>query len=248
MGRWSRQLAPLFVEFVGVRDGEQVLDVGCGTGSLSATLARVTGAAKIVGIDSAKGFVEYARTHVADPRVTFEPGDAQELPYSDGSFDRCMALLVVSFIPDAPKAAKEMRRVTKRGGTVATAMWDGSRANELNGCMWNAAIAIDPTVKRPAERREAYNSAEALSDLWKGAGMTDIEVTDLTMPCQFSSFDELWQRYLTGEGPGSAYVVGLPDDHREKLRQKLRENILGNGPDRSFTLKAIAWAVRGTVP
>ena len=44
MGRWSRQLAPLFVEFVGVRDGEKVLDVGCGTGSLSATLARVTGA------------------------------------------------------------------------------------------------------------------------------------------------------------------------------------------------------------
>jgi precorrin-6B methylase 2 len=41
MGRWSRQLAPLFVEFVSVRDGENLLDVGCGTGSLSATLARV---------------------------------------------------------------------------------------------------------------------------------------------------------------------------------------------------------------
>ena len=54
MGRWSRQLAPLFVEFVGVRDGEKVLDVGCGTGSLSATLARVTGASKIVGIDPSK--------------------------------------------------------------------------------------------------------------------------------------------------------------------------------------------------
>src|SRR5438477_2238 len=72
MGRWSRQLAPLFVEFVGVRDGENVLDVGCGTGALSATLARVTGASKIVGIDPSNGFIEYARTQVADPRVTFE--------------------------------------------------------------------------------------------------------------------------------------------------------------------------------
>ena len=67
MGRWSRQLAPLFVEFVGVRDGERVLDVGCGTGSLSATLARVTGAAKIVGIDPSKGFIEYARTKLPIP-------------------------------------------------------------------------------------------------------------------------------------------------------------------------------------
>ncbi|HEX9265070.1 MAG TPA: class I SAM-dependent methyltransferase [Candidatus Binatia bacterium] len=72
VGRWSRQLAPLFVEFAGVRDGDIVLDVGCGTGALSATLARVTGASKIVGIDPSNGFIEYARTQVADPRVTFE--------------------------------------------------------------------------------------------------------------------------------------------------------------------------------
>jgi ubiquinone/menaquinone biosynthesis C-methylase UbiE len=247
MGRWSRQLAPLFVEFVGVRKGESVLDAGCGTGSLSATLARVTGAAKIVGIDPAKGFVENARTHVADPRVTFEPGDAQEPPYSDGSFDRCMALLIVSFIPDAPKAAKEMRRVTKRGGTVATAMWDGSRANELNGCMWNAAIAIDPTVKRPAERREAYNSAESLSYLWKGAGLTDIEVTDLTMPCQFSSFDDYWLPLTGGQGPSGAYLARLSEDHRAALRERLRQNLFGNRPDGPFSLRAKAWAVKGAV-
>ena len=81
MGRWSRQLAPLFVEFARVRDGEKVLDVGCGTGSLSATLARVSKVSKIVGIDPAKGFVEFARTQIADPRVTFDVGDAQNLPY-----------------------------------------------------------------------------------------------------------------------------------------------------------------------
>jgi 2-polyprenyl-3-methyl-5-hydroxy-6-metoxy-1,4-benzoquinol methylase len=61
MGRWSRQLAPLFVGFVGVRHGERVVDVGCGTGSLSATLARVTRASEIIGIDPSKSFIEYAR-------------------------------------------------------------------------------------------------------------------------------------------------------------------------------------------
>ena len=123
MGRWSRQLAPLFLEFVGVRDREKVLDAGYGTGSLSATLAKVTGASEIVGIDPSKAFIEYARIQVADPRVSFEVGDAQDLRYPDHTFDVCVALLAVDHIPDAPKAAKEMRRVTKTLGIVAIAMW-----------------------------------------------------------------------------------------------------------------------------
>jgi ubiquinone/menaquinone biosynthesis C-methylase UbiE len=167
MGRWSRQLAPLFVRFTGVAGGDVVLDVGCGTGALSSTLASMTRAAKIVGIDPSAGFIQAARSQITDPRVTIELGDAQNLPYADASFDRCLALLIVNFIADAPKAAKEMRRVTKSGGVVATTMWDGSHANELQHCLWDAAIAIDRTVK-PSERRGSYGSAEALSDLWKG--------------------------------------------------------------------------------
>jgi ubiquinone/menaquinone biosynthesis C-methylase UbiE len=249
MGRWSRQLAPLFVEFVGVRDGESLLDVGCGTGSLSATLARVMRVAKIVGIDPSEGFIEYARTQVSDPRVTFEVGDAQALPYPDESFDRCMALLIVNFVPDARKATTEMRRVTRSGGVVASANWDGSRANELvNGFFWDAAKTIDPSVKRPSERSGAYNSAEALSELLRGVGLTDLEVRDFTLACQFSSFDEYWQRFLMGEGPSGAYVAGLSPDRRQALKEQLRHDVLSGNADGPFTLQAKAWAVRGVVP
>jgi ubiquinone/menaquinone biosynthesis C-methylase UbiE len=128
-------------------------NVGCGTGSLSATLAKVTGASKIVGIDPSKGFIDYARTQIADPQVTFEIGDAQNLPYPDGSFDRCMALLAIDWIPDARQAALEMRRVTKTAGVVATTMWDRSRANELDNCFSNAAKAADPAAKPLPEDR-----------------------------------------------------------------------------------------------
>lgn len=248
MGRWSRQLAPLFVEFVGVQEGEKVLDVGCGTGSLSATLARVTGASKIVGIDPSKGFVEYARANVTDRRVSFDVGDAQELPYSDGSFDRCLALLIVNFIPDAPKAAREMRRITKSGGVVATTMWENSRANELTESLWAAAIPIDPAAKQIADKREFYGSAARLSDLWKSAGLTDVEVSALSLPCQFSSFDDYWLRLPKAQGPSGGYLKGLSAVHRDALRERLRQNLIGTRPDGPFTLQAKAWAVRGVVP
>jgi ubiquinone/menaquinone biosynthesis C-methylase UbiE len=171
MGRFSRQLAPLFVQFAGVSDGDVVLDVGCGTGALTSTLVSMTRAAKIVGIDASAGFIQAARNQITDPRVTIELGDAQNLPYGSATFDRCFALLIVDYIPDAPRAAKEMRHVSKPGGVVATTMWDRTRANELQHCFWDAAIAIDPTVKGQSVRRGSYGSAEALWDLWKGAGL-----------------------------------------------------------------------------
>ncbi|MGH7794417.1 MAG: class I SAM-dependent methyltransferase [Candidatus Binatia bacterium] len=248
MGRWSRQLAPLFVEFAGVEDGEHVLDVGCGTGALSATLASMTKASKIVGIDLSKDRIDYARGQIADPRIAFEVGDAQALPYSDESFDRCMALLIVNLLPDAPKAAREMRRVTRSGSVVATTMWDGSSANELTGRFWDAAIAIDPTAKRRADGRGKYGTAEALSDLLKGAGLNRIQVTALTMPCFLSSLDDYWLPLTKGEGPSGAYLTELSEDHQAAVREQLRVNLLGSPPDGPFTLKAKAWAVKGIVP
>src|SRR5882724_1762952 len=93
MGTWSKLLAPLFVEFVGVQD--EVLDVGCGTGSLTFTAAENQRITKIVGLDSSTGFIEYARSRNLDPRVTFEVGNAQSLPFPDDCFDRCLSSLVI---------------------------------------------------------------------------------------------------------------------------------------------------------
>ena len=249
MGRWSRQLAPLFIDFVGVRDADKVLDVGCGTGSLTTTLARVTGASKIVGIEPSSSFIDYARAQISDPRVTFEVGDAQQLPYPDAFFDRCVALLAVDYIPDARKAALEMRRVTKKAGIVATAMWDRSRANELENCFWDAALAIDPNAKRSSGRQGSYGSAEGLSDLWRGAGLTEVEVAGVTVPCRVSCFDELWQPYLRSQGgPIRAFMEALSADRREAFREAMRRNVLDDGADGPFTLQAKAWAVKGIVP
>ena len=78
--------------------------------------------------------------------------------------------------------------------------------------------------------------------------MTDIEVTDFIMACQFSSFDDLWQRYLTGEGPTGTYMAGLSADRCETLKRAMRAECLGRRLGWAVALQAKAWAVRGIVP
>ncbi len=70
MGRWSRRLAPLLIGFVGVADGERILDFGCGTGSLTFALPRAANVASVTGIDFARPYVEHALAVNTDPRIT----------------------------------------------------------------------------------------------------------------------------------------------------------------------------------
>ena len=161
-------------------------------------------------------------------------------------FNYCLALLVMSFIPDAPKAAAEMHRVTRRGGIVATAMWDTTGGNELNDALSDAALhAIHPNFKLLGG---TYGTAEELTSLWASAGLRDIEVKDIAFPCGFESFDDFWQPLTEGQGPAGAYLRSISEDHRKAVRERMRQNLFGSRNDGPFTLNAKAWAVRGTVP
>jgi ubiquinone/menaquinone biosynthesis C-methylase UbiE len=83
-----------------VRDGDTVLDVGSGTGALTTAVAAVAPSSRIVGIDPADSYVAFARARHPMDRIRFEVGDAQQLRFADGSFDRTLSLLVLNFIPD----------------------------------------------------------------------------------------------------------------------------------------------------
>src|SRR5215471_9723575 len=119
MGRWSRRLAPPFIDFAAIGSRAKIVDVGCGTGSLTFALAEAAPGATITGIDHSDAYAAYARSKASDSRLIFEQGDAAALPYADGAFDAALSLLVLNFVPDAERAALEMARVTKPGGLVA---------------------------------------------------------------------------------------------------------------------------------
>ena len=248
MGRWSAKLAPLFAKFAGIRDGDRVLDVGCGTGALVQAVANLTRRSELVGIDPTPGFITYARQRFTDPRITFDQGSAFELPYPESSFDHSLSMLVFHLIAAPDKALREMRRVTKAGGTVAACTWDGSGAMELSSIFWTEAIKLDPAAEAHAERTRSCNLEGQLSELWKTTGLSDVQETAIDMRMDFTSFDDYWLPYLEGVGPTGVYVAGLSHDARHALRERLRNRVLSGQSDGAFSLAARAWAVRGLVP
>ena len=76
MGRWSRALAVLLVEFAGVHDGDAVIDVGSGTGAPAAAVVAVAPSSRVIGIDAAAAYVAFAQARHPPDRVRFEVGDA----------------------------------------------------------------------------------------------------------------------------------------------------------------------------
>jgi ubiquinone/menaquinone biosynthesis C-methylase UbiE len=248
MGRWSAKLAPRFAKFAGIRDGERVLDVGCGTGALIQAMVNLTRRCEVVGVDPVPGLITYARQRFTGAGITFDQGSAFELPYSDSSFDRSLSMLVFHLISAPEKAVSEMRRVTKAGGTVAACTWDASGAMELSSIFWTEAIKLDPAAEAHAERTRSCNLQGQLSELWNTTRLNDVQETAIDIRMDFTSFDDYWLPYLEGVGPTGMYVAGLSHEARDALRERLRNRVLSGQSDGAFSLAARAWAVRGLVP
>jgi SAM-dependent methyltransferase len=248
MGRWSRRLAPLFVRFAGVADGDTVLDVGSGTGALAAAVATMAPSSRVCGIDPAAPYVALARSQQNSASISFEVGDAQQMRFEPATFDRTLSLLVVNFVPDARKALDEMKRVTKPKGTVAAAVWDYRDGMEMLRVFWDEAVALRPTSAAKDERDMPFCRRGELAALFREQGLQDVVEDGLTIETRFTSFDDFWTAFLERQGPAGAYTVSLAAADREALRLRLRRRLLANGPDKAITMHARAWAVRGTVP
>lgn len=196
MGRWSRELAPLLVTFADIHDGDSVLDVGSGTGALTAAVASAAPSSRVIGIDPAEPYVAFAQAHHPGDSIRFEVGDAQALRFLDGSFDRTLSLLVLNFIPDPEKALDEMIRVTRSGGTVAAAVWDYGEEMEMLRVFWDEAVALNPAADARDERHMPLCRMGELAAFWREHGLRDVSEEALTIQTRFSSFDDYWSPFL----------------------------------------------------
>jgi len=249
LGRWTEVLAPVFLEFARINDDGDVVDVGCGTGSLAAEIARRKPSRRVIGVDVAEPYLTYARAHYTLPNLNFELGDAGLLPFADGAFAASLAQLVLTFVPDPRQVVAEMVRVTCPGGIVASTVWDFCGGLVYQRILWDTAAALDPQAGRTRDRlfSNPLSTPEGLTTLWKTVGLSDIEVGSLTIRMDYTNFADYWEPLLGGQGPVGTFAAGLSEAARLALKTAVRAAFLCGGPDGARSLTATAWAVRGVV-
>jgi SAM-dependent methyltransferase len=238
VGRWSRQVATAFVRWLAVFPGSRWVDVGCGTGAVTSTILATGEPASVVGIDPSAGFVAYAQDQINATRASFAVGDARALPLREGAAQVVASGLMLNFVPEPDVAVAEMTRATT--GMVAAYVWDYAEGMQFMRAFWDAAVALDPDAPDEGPRFPLCRPEE-LRAAFTGAGLVNVEVEAIVVPTPFRDFDDFWQPFLGGQGAAPAYLMSLPEEHREALRERLRAE-LGDGP---IELTARAWAVRG---
>lgn len=247
MGRWSKRLAPLFIDFAGLAGGESVLEVGCGTGSLTFALARSADLSAITAIDYSPLFVEATTRANTDPRITVLQADACALPFPDGAFDRALALLVLHFVPEAGKAVAEMRRVVRPGGVVAAVVWDHLGGMPGMRMMVDTVAALDE-AGRLLRARYCFQPMMQPGEMKRtfiGQGLVDVAETELMIRMDYSDFDDYWAPFAAGEGPLGKYVATLDGAGRRRVDAAMRDAYQAGRPDGPRSFANVAWAVRG---
>jgi ubiquinone/menaquinone biosynthesis C-methylase UbiE len=247
MGRWSRQIAPRFLDFVGAREGLDWLEIGCGTGALSAAILARCNPRSLLSIDQSEGFVATARGSVSDSRATFQVGDAQGLLVEAESRDIVASALTLNFVPDKDKALREMKRAVRSGGTIAFYVWDYPGGGmEFMRAFWTAAASLDSAAQDLTEdKRFPFCTPEGLTRLVKNAGLTAVECRSIEVPTVFRDFEDYWHPFTLGAGPAPGYCVSLAPEARQRLMEKLRHS-LPRRDDGSIPLRARAWAMKAT--
>jgi SAM-dependent methyltransferase len=245
VGRYGAALAAAQIGFAGVAPGMRALDVGCGPGALAGALAQHLGATAVSAVDPSQPFVEACRERLPDVAVV--RAGAEALPFADDTFDAVLSQLVVNFMSDPLAGVREMARVARPGGIVASCVWDYAGEMTLLRAFWDAAREVEPERAAAADEGVVmpWCGEDELGALWREAGLIEVRCGALVVRAAYTDFADLWAPLPSGIGPAGAFCASLDDERRVALHDAYRRR-LGAG-DAPFELTARAWAVAGTV-
>ena len=244
IGRWSRQVAPRFVRWLQLPPAQRWLDLGCGTGALTAAVLDGAAPTSVLGIDPSAGFIEEARSRLDGAPVELRVGTATDAPPAVA--DVVVSGLMLNFAPDADAALAAMVAAAP-GGTVAAYVWDYAGRMQLLRTFWDVACSLDvAAIDLDEAQRFPICEPRALVSLWERSGLTEVRTTGIEVTTEFADFEDLWSPFLGGTGAAPAYVATLDATAQERLREGMRRMVHPE-PDGRILMHARAWAVRGGV-
>jgi len=244
MGRWSRLVGEIFLDWLAAPPGLRWLDVGCGNGAFTEVLIARCAPGAVSAVDPSEGQLAYARARQSTSLAEFRLGDAQALPYADRSFDAAAMALAISFIPDPLRAAREMMRVVKPGGLVATYMWDLPAGGIPVEPMYRALHSLGVPAQMPGME---VSRREGMQSVWTQAGLQSVETRVIRIQVSFADFDEFWLSYKVPEGPAGLALRKMSPPEVERLKVRLRE-LLPTVADGRIAYECFANAVKGRAP
>lgn len=195
----------------------RVLDVGSGPGYVAAACA-VRGA-DVVGVDVAAEMVSLARR--LQPELEFRQGDAERLPFADGSFDAVLGNFLVLHVGRPDRVAAELARVLASDGRLALTTWDIPERARLLGVLVDAVaeVGAQPTADVPAGPPIFRFADESeFARLLASAGLGDVDVQTVAFTYRSASSDELWNGLIRGTVRTRALVLAQPEGVQAQIR------------------------------
>ena len=243
-GRITDRIVDTLLDAAGVVAGSRVLDVGTGPG-YAARRAEERGAVA-TGVDIAEEMVALARRR--SPAVRFLEGDAEDLPFPDGSFDALVGNLVINHLPRPETAIREFVRVLAPGGAIGVSTWDLPERNRFLGTLLDAVRACGVEDAAPGPDPFRFADDDELRGLLSGGGLDAVEIRTVSLTHRVADVDELWRGMLGGSVRTAGLVRKQPPRTRARIRAAVEQHAERYRGDGGLLVPACAKVAGGRKP
>jgi SAM-dependent methyltransferase len=250
-GNYDRYLGPALFEPYAVdlttrvpaAEAVRVLELACGTGRLTGHLrASLPASASLVATDLNEPMLEFARTAVPGPGITWQQADAQALPFPDGSFDVVVCQFGLMFLPDKPQGLREARRVLAPGGLFVASVWESVSANPHAGAIDAVLGELFPdSPPQFLTVPHGYHDRDRIRADFEAAGWDDLEIELVRLQSESPSARDV----AVGFASGSPLTHELAERGADPgvVVDRITEGLGGSAP---FTLELAALLLTST--